>query len=139
MLNNESLCESQMVPLRNNLWEPLYWSKKKKGKKKLKIREIIFLKESSFIFWFSGASSEIFNFDFFFFLSCFLLVLLPFDYDDYDPKRFKISYKRETSIREGEKNKCNKIVINISIAWIHFCLIRRRLKIVEIAKILEKH
>lgn len=32
----------------------------------------------------------------FFFLSCFLLVLLPFDYDDYDPKRFKISYKRET-------------------------------------------
>lgn len=80
----------------------------KKRQEEIEDSRIIILKESSFIFWFSGALPEIFNFHFFF-LSCFLLVLLPFDYDDYDPKRFKISNKRENSIERARKTNAIKL------------------------------
>jgi hypothetical protein len=96
MLNNESLCESQMVPL-GNIYERLSTvdgseNRRRKKEEEIKDSRNHTTKESSFIFQFSEASTEIFNFDLFFFLS-FLLILLPFDYDDYDHKRFKSPQK----------------------------------------------
>jgi hypothetical protein len=130
MLDNESLCESQMVPLRN-IYERLStveW-KKSKQKKKLKIRGIVLLKRALSSFD-SPRHQRRFSISIF---PSFSLILLPFDYDDYDrePELAKKKHNQRKPTSRGRKNKCNKTIINITLAWIRVCLIRRRLKEIQ--------
>lgn len=102
------------------------------NKKKLKLCGIMLLKSALSSLILRGNSTEIFNFDFF--LSRFLPVLLPFDYDNYDHKRFKSPQKQQTLRKE---NKCNKIIINITLAFC--CCLRDNVAEVSIEKTFKKY